>query len=203
MKESRCPARWPGKKMHTVFCEKYQTRIRRTEGLLKSALGKSRALGTPLILASTTGNSAKQVLDFLSPGKERLIVVTYGARRPGPAGWFDPEVLRRLEAGGHAVLEHETPFLLPTRFLCGIARVFNRRVSKQWGEAGVTCVEIARHASRAGCVGRGSRVVAVAGKEKGVDTALVLEIGAKGEVTPVTDAGRLGEVCLNQREESS
>ncbi|MBI2094712.1 MAG: hypothetical protein HYT89_00910 [Candidatus Omnitrophica bacterium] len=180
--------------MHTVFCEEYQTRIRRTEGLLRSALEKSLALGTPLILASTTGDSAKRALDLLPPGKGRLVVVTYG----GPSGWFDPEILRRLEAGGHAVLKHDPPFLLPTRFLCGISRILNRRVRRQWGEAGVTCVEIAKHALRAGRIGRGSRVVAVAGQEKGLDTALMLEIGAGGEVTPVTDAAGPEKVCLDQ-----
>lgn len=149
---------------------------------LSKALDWALGQKAPIILASTTGKTAQDMLSLVEDRPVRLIVVTHEG--PGaPKEWrFSSEVRERLLKAGHTVLSDETVFL--TRIAVWFTRTFGLRVLEKHlavleeilGPGGQVSFKIARRAFRRGLIREGEIVVAVAGKISGADTALALKI---------------------------
>ena len=155
-----------------------------TVQVLEEAVTSAKRRDSLLILASTTGASAKTALGLIAEGDVRLVVVTHDARRLPKESRFDDAVLSQLQAEGHAVVSSRAFIAFPLSLL----RKFYRRfrfflfgnssfaLSKILGVGGRVCVAIVRLATRQGLIREGETVVAVAGEERGLDTALAIKV---------------------------
>ena len=129
-----------------------------------------------IVLASTTGTTARLAMDRYADKGVRLIIVPhqYGFSSSGQR--FPQELVERARAEGHEVcfatmlfhtdklFGHGTP-----QWVADFLRLFCQGVK--------VCVEILFMAANAGLVTAGERVIVVAGAGRGADTALVMTGG--------------------------
>lgn len=152
--------------------------------VLNQAFSLAFEQGIPVLAASTTGRTAREMLrlakDFPSV---KILVVTYPAWRV-PAEWrWSPGMAAELAAAGVKVLAHRS-FLPPVRFLRWIEKTFgisgagpgDRALVRRFGTGGKVCFKIAQSAVRQKYLRDGERVLTVAGRGHGADTALLLKI---------------------------
>jgi hypothetical protein len=135
-----------------------------------------------VVLASTTGVTAKKMLNLLDDSSVRLIVMTHEG--PGaPKTWrFDPSIREKLVKNGHTVIDDPKAFFV--RMAVWAARTFGIRTSNRYlatleeilGAGGQVGFKITRRAAQRNLLARGETVVAVAGRISGADTALALKI---------------------------
>ncbi len=155
-----------------------------TEETLEKAALRAKELDCPLILASTTGASAKKALALAETENVRLIVITHHEGALPKEGGFSGEVLDRLRASGHSVLPNQPAIPFPVQFLRRCSRfvrwnIFNRReavLEEAIGTGGRVCFAITKLAFDHGRLKAGDMVVAVGGQEAGLNTALVLQV---------------------------
>lgn len=141
----------------------------------KLARERMQALGIrKLVLASTTGQTAGQALDFFKDDEVRLVVVPHQydfIRKENP---FDAEMLSKLRESGHVVhfgtmLFHTDKLFgtnIPT-IMANLLRCFSQGVK--------VCFEIVLMATDGGHLAGGEKIVAIAGTGRGADTALVMQ----------------------------
>ncbi|MDD5672019.1 MAG: pyruvate kinase alpha/beta domain-containing protein [Candidatus Omnitrophica bacterium] len=152
--------------------------------MMRQAFDEASAHNLPLILASTTGRTARTLLEMIQGCPVRLIVVTHDPRRVSPDAKFEPETIKRLQESGQFFVQDKAPFLPSlrvTRWLehyFGISSLSRREKSleRMFGVGGKVCFLIVERAIKAHLVGSGESVVAMAGSQSGVDTAMVLKI---------------------------
>lgn len=132
-----------------------------------SAIGK-------VVLASTTGDTAAQALDFFKDTGVKLIVVPHQydfIRKENP---FPPELARTLREAGHEV--HFATMLFHTDGLYGTGSpTLIANVLRCFSQGVKVCFEIVLMATDGGLLARGETVIAVAGTGQGSDTALVMQ----------------------------
>jgi hypothetical protein len=127
-----------------------------------------------LVLASTTGATARKAMDFFKDSGAKLIVVPhqFGFRRK--VNPFPPELVKSLRDSGHEV--HFGTMLFHTNNLyesnvptvmANLLRCFSQGVK--------VCFEIVLMVTDAGLVRSGEKLIAVAGTARGSDTALVMQ----------------------------
>ncbi len=132
------------------------------------ALVKARAAEagiTHLVLASTTGDTARAAMEFFADSGLKLVVIPH-QRGFRDEERFDMNVAADLEKAGHCVhwstmLFHATDFYgtnAPTA-LANLLRVF--------GQGTKVCVEIMLMAADGGAVERGQQVIVMAGSGRG------------------------------------
>lgn len=153
-----------------------------TSRVLLQALQRARELMVPIVLASTTGNAASEILRLAAHGSPRLIVVTHDG--PGaPARWrFDAAVRLKLIEARHSVLPDGKACL--TRLAVWAAQTFGIRLLSRrlaaleelLGTGGQVCFKIIKRAADHRLIRQGDVVIAVTGKVSGADTALVFKI---------------------------
>jgi len=148
-------------------------------GLVKEKLA---ALGIKkLVLASTTGETARKALDFFKDSEVKLIVVPHQfdfKRKENP---FPQELVKTLRESGHEVhfgtmLFHTDKLYdsnIPT-LMANLLRCFSQGVK--------VCFEIVLMSTDAGLLARGEKVIAVAGTGRGSDTALVMQAASSQQV---------------------
>lgn len=134
---------------------------------------KSLAIGK-VVLASTTGETAREALDFFRDKGVKLIVVPHQydfIRKENP---FPPDLAGTLREAGHEV--HFATMLFHTDGLYGTGNPsLIANVLRCFSQGVKVCFEIVLMATDAGLLERGETVIAVAGTGRGSDTALVMQ----------------------------
>lgn len=151
-----------------------------TEATLKLAVERAKELGIKyLVVASSYGETARKALDLLS-GDLKLVVVTYhtGFMEEGQ-NTMDRETEEFLKSRG-AIIVRQSHVLSGiersiSRKLGGVSRVeaIAEALRSLFGHGLKVCVEIAVMAADSGAIPI-TEVVAVGGKTRGADTAVVL-----------------------------
>ncbi|MGD0919314.1 MAG: hypothetical protein ABSB22_22970 [Thermodesulfobacteriota bacterium] len=150
-------------------------RAENTEITFRLVRERMDALGTKkLVLASTTGATARKALDFFNEKGAKLIVVPHQFDFMRETNPFPQELVRTLGESGHTVhfgtmLFHTESLYessIPT-LLANLLRCFCQGVK--------VCFEIVLMATDAGLLTSGERVIAIAGTGHGSDTALVMQ----------------------------
>lgn len=127
-----------------------------------------------LVLASTTGVTAKKALEFFSGIDLKLIVIPHQWDFHRAINRFPQDLIQTLRDSGHDV--HFGTMLFHTDNLYGtntptvmanLLRCFSQGVK--------VCFEIVLMATDAGLVKVGEEVIAMAGTGRGSDTALVMQ----------------------------
>lgn len=127
-----------------------------------------------LVLASTTGTTARKAMEFFKDSGIKLIVVPhqYDFRKEGNV--FPADLIKSLRDAGHEV--HFGTMLFHTdglyesnapTLMANLLRCFCQGVK--------VCFEIVLMATDAGLISGGEKVIAVAGTGRGSDTALVMQ----------------------------
>jgi hypothetical protein len=151
-----------------------------TFGLVQERLN---ALGIKkLVLASTTGATARKAIDFFKDSGVKLIVVPHQFDFYREKNPFSEELVKTLRGFGHEVhfgtmlfhtdslYESKTPTLM-----ANLLRCFSQGVK--------VCFEIVLMVTDAGLLANGEKVIAIAGTGRGSDTALVMEAASSQHLT--------------------
>ena len=124
-----------------------------------------------IVLASTTGYTAKKAMELFAEDKIQLIVIPlqFGFDKPGSK--FPKELVSTLESKGHEVHFSTMPFhtdsFYGNRTPTALANLLRR-----FCQGMKVCFEIAYMAADGGCVDAGEKIIAVAGTGAGADTAI-------------------------------
>lgn len=157
----------------TVYFEDYTPE--NTAVTLALALSRAKALGIgKIVLASTTGATARAAMEHFAGHGIRLVVVPHQHGFREGKHPFPEELAAALRGAGHAVhfgtmLFHTFNFYgndTPSA-MANLLRCFSQGVK--------VCFEIVLMASDAGLCAPRERVIAVAGTARGADTAMVME----------------------------
>jgi hypothetical protein len=127
-----------------------------------------------VVIASTTGATARMASDYFRDAGIRLIVIPHQYDFRRDVNPFPQELARELRDAGHDVhfgtmLFHTDQLYdssVPT-LMANILRCFCQGVK--------VCFEIVMMATDAGLISRGEKVIAIAGTGRGSDTALVMQ----------------------------
>ena len=127
-----------------------------------------------LVLASTTGATAKKAVEFFKDMGVKIVVVPHQFDFIRETNRFPSELVKALREAGHEVhfgtiLFHTEDFYgtnIPT-VMANLLRCFSQGTK--------VCFEIALMATDAGLLVSGERVIAIAGTGRGSDTALVMQ----------------------------
>jgi hypothetical protein len=143
-----------------------------TDRTLELALDKAREMDLDhVVLASTTGGTARKAADMVDGDDIRLVIVPHQFGFDKPENKFPDDLTEELRADGHIV--HWGTMLFHTGNLyqshtpdamANILRCFCQGIK--------VCFEITLMAGDAGHVSHGEPVVAVAGTGRGADTAI-------------------------------
>jgi hypothetical protein len=157
----------------TVYFE--EIGLENTEVAFGLARERAGELGIrKLVLASTTGATAKKAMEFFAGSDLRLVVIPHQHDFIRKQNAFPAELVRELEAAGHAV--HFGTMLFHTESLYGTSRpTLMANVLRCFSQGVKVCFEIVLMATDAGLLDRGERVIALAGTGRGSDTALVMQ----------------------------
>jgi len=127
-----------------------------------------------IVLASTTGSTAKRAMDFFRDQDVRLIVVPHQFDFHREKNAFPSELVKYLRDAGHEVhfgtmLFHTDDFYgsNSATTMANILRCFCQGVK--------VCFEIVLMSTDAGLVASGEKVIAIAGTASGSDTALAMQ----------------------------
>lgn len=146
-----------------------------TEATFKLVLERLKALGIKkLVMASTTGATAKKALEFFKDTGVKLIVVPHQHDFHRDKNAFPEELVKSLRESGHDVhfgtMLFHTDGLYETTtptVMANLLRCFCQGVK--------VCFEIVLMATDAGLVASGEKVIVIAGTARGSDTALVMQ----------------------------
>jgi len=127
-----------------------------------------------IVLASTTGATARKAMDFFNGEGIKLIVVPHQFDFRRDKNAFPPELVGALRESGHDVhfgtmLFHTDDFYgsNTATAMANLLRCFCQGVK--------VCFEIVLMTTDAGLVTSGENVIAIAGTGRGSDTALVMQ----------------------------
>jgi hypothetical protein len=128
---------------------------------------------TRVVLASTTGGTARKALDYFQDLGVRLIVIPhqFGFRETNS---FPPELVPVLREAGHEVHFGTMLFHTENLYETNLPRVM-AKLLRCFSQGVEVCFEIVLMATDAGLLDIGERVMAVAGTGRGADTALVMQ----------------------------
>jgi hypothetical protein len=146
-----------------------------TETTLELAKERSDILEiNTIVLASTTGVTARKAVDFFKDRGTRLIIVPHQYDFHREVNLFPRELVKELKESGHEVhfgtmLFHTDGFYesnAPT-LMANLLRCFCQGVK--------VCFEMVFMATDAGLLKKGEKIIAIAGTGRGSDTALVMQ----------------------------
>ncbi len=149
--------------------------LKNTEATFRLAQERLKALEIKkLVLASTTGDTARKALEFFKESGIKLIVVPHQYDFHRNKNAFPDELAKTLRESGHEVhfgtmLFHTDRLYesnIPT-LMADLLRCFCQGVK--------VCFEIVLMATDAGLVASGEKIIAIAGTGRGSDTALVMQ----------------------------
>ncbi len=135
-----------------------------------------------IILASTRGDTAREAADFFEGSDIRLIVIPHQFHLGERQQPFPLDLIQELEAKGHRVhfgtmLFHTNDFYgsQTPRLMANLLRIFCQGIK--------VVVEMIFMACDGGLVARGEKVIAVAGRAAGADTAVVATAAPSTKLT--------------------
>jgi hypothetical protein len=130
-----------------------------------------------LVIASTTGATAKKALDFFKDKGVKLIIVPHQFDFYRREHLFPQELVKALRDSGHEV--HIGTMLFHTDHLYGTTTpTVMANLLRCFCQGVKVCFEIVLMATDAGLLTSGETVIAVAGTVRGADTALVMQAGS-------------------------
>ena len=159
-----------------------------TEQVLE--LAKARALEEgvkQIVLASTTGSTARQASELLADTEIKLVVIPhqYGFAEECQ---FDLNLVSEVKQRGHRV--HFGTMLFHTDGFYGSnAPTALATILRTFGQGMKVCLEILLMSADGGLVERGERTIAVAGTGRGADTAIL---------ATASTSNRLGELRVHE-----
>jgi hypothetical protein len=150
--------------------------------VIKTAVDWACQENLPVLLASTTGETAELLLDCLGGRSIRLMILTHDPRRACAKTRFNEEIKRRIQALGYCFVEDHVkwmPSISVTRF---IEKLFDfsvlhpkwRKWERDYGIGGKVCFIMAQKATKLGFLRKSESCVCIAGHRTGADTALVI-----------------------------
>lgn len=127
-----------------------------------------------LVIASTTGSTAKLAMDFFKDSGVKLIIVPHQFDFHRDTNAFPQELVKTLRESGHEIhfgtmLFHTDDFYGSNNgtIMANLLRCFCQGVK--------VCFEIVLMATDGGHIASGEKVIAIAGTGRGSDTALVMQ----------------------------
>jgi len=124
-----------------------------------------------IVLASTTGYTARKALDVFAEDDVQLIVIPHQFGYDGLESKFPKDLIAALEEKGHRVyfstMLFETDGFYGTSVPTAAANLL-----RCFSHGMKVCFEIAFMAADGGCVATGEEIILVAGAEFGADTAI-------------------------------
>jgi hypothetical protein len=156
------------------------TGIQNTEEVLRiaSEYAKKNSI-THIVIASTTGWTAKEALKFFDPSQFNVVIVTHntGFGKDGEQE-FSEEIRKELISKGYKVLTGTMVLrnlnrAIKDRFHYSETEIVNATL-RMFGEGTKVCFEICAMACDAGLIPP-AEVIAIAGTSRGADTAAVIK----------------------------
>jgi hypothetical protein len=127
-----------------------------------------------LVIASTTGTTARRAMEFFKDSGVKLVVVPHQFDFRRKVNPFPPELVKALRDAGHEV--HFGTMLFHTNGLYeSNVPILMGNLLRCFSQGVKVCFEIVLMATDAGHVAPGEKVIAVAGTVRGSDTALVMQ----------------------------
>lgn len=127
-----------------------------------------------LVLASTTGATARKAVEFFKDMDVKLVVVPHQFGFLRETNRFPQELVKSLRDAGHDV--HFGTMLFHTEELYGSSTpTLIANLLRCFSQGIKVCFEIALMATDAGLLASGEKVIAIAGTGRGSDTALVMQ----------------------------
>ena len=151
---------------------------------LRQAFERASQTKIPIILASTTGTTAEEMLHVIGAEKAHLIIVSHDSCQI-PREWrFSDKVIEQLKERGFPVLKNYPVIPFPIQLLRRLAKTFkisttnfrDQVLEETLGTGGRVCFQITRLALKAYAIHENDVVVAIAGERSGANTALLLKI---------------------------
>jgi uncharacterized protein len=142
-----------------------------------------------LVLASTTGATARKAVEFFKGRDIKLIIVPHQFDFHRDQNAFPQELVRELRESGHKV--HFGTMLFHTNSLYGseIPTVM-ANLLRTFCQGVKVCFEIVLMATDAGLLESGEKVIAMAGTGRGSDTALVMQAASSQHLNKL----KVGEI---------
>jgi hypothetical protein len=137
-----------------------------------------------VVVASTSGATAKAFHEALSKLDVNLVVITHSAGFKEPNQQeFDAGIRGRLETDGvkvhtTTILTHSLETALATKHQGALPTHVIAQSLRRWGEGGKVTCEIVMEAADGGLIPEGEDVIAVAGTGHGSDTVHVIRSAA-------------------------
>jgi len=136
-----------------------------------------------IVIASTTGGTAREACQFFRGTDIKLVVIPH-QRGFRDQERFDMEVAAELERDGHRV--HWSTMLFHTGELYGNdTPTALANLLRTFGQGTKVCLEILLMAADGGMVDRGEKVIVVAGSGRGADTAVVATASTSNRIKEV------------------
>jgi uncharacterized protein len=165
-----------------------------TEITFRLARARARELGIrKIVIASTTGATAKKAMDFFTNDTIQLVVIPHQWDFHREVNLFPAELAASLREAGHVVhfgtmLFHTTDLYESTTplVMANLLRCFCQGFK--------VCFEIVLMATDGGHVRSGEQVIAIAGTGRGSDTALVMQAASSQHVKNL----RVSEILCKQ-----
>jgi len=137
-----------------------------------------------IVLASTTGYTAKLFLDAVEGKDLHLVVVPWQFSLKDEGNRFSQELVKEFQEKKHVV--HFGTMLLSS----GIHELYGTNapealanILRALGQGMKVCVEITMMACDGGCIKMGEKIIAVAGTGSGADLAVVATAASSAKVT--------------------
>ncbi|MDD1736344.1 MAG: hypothetical protein LUQ21_02665 [Methanothrix sp.] len=127
-----------------------------------------------IVLASTTGDTARRAMEFFRDQEVTLVVVPHQFDFHREKNAFPPTLVEELRRSGHQV--HFGTMLFHTDEFYGSKNATAlANILRSFCQGFKVCFEIVFMAADAGLVESGEKVMAIAGTGRGADTALVMQ----------------------------
>lgn len=154
-----------------------------TEKAFELVRARAAELGIKkVILASTTGATARAAMEFFKGDDVTLIVIPHQHGFIRKVNAFPPELVQAMRDAGHFV--HFGTMLFHTDGLYGTgAATVMANLLRCFSQGVKVCFEIVMMATDAGLASVGESVIAMAGTGRGSDTALVMQASSSQEMT--------------------
>jgi hypothetical protein len=134
-----------------------------------------------LVLASTTGETARRAFEYFKGTDVQLIVVPHQFDFRRDKNPFPRELVTTLKETGHEV--HFGTMLFHTEELYGSnIPIVMANLLRCFSQGTKVCFEIVLMATDAGLLTKGERVIAMAGTGRGSDTAMVMQAASSRNI---------------------
>lgn len=134
-----------------------------------------------LVLASTTGATARKAMAYFKNTDVKLIVIPHQYDFHRKENLFPHDLVKELRESGHEV--HFGTMLFHTDHLYGTTTpTVMANLLRCFCQGVKVCFEIVLSVTDAGLVNSGEKVIAMAGTGRGSDTALVIQAGSSQQI---------------------